>query len=175
KSTFISSSERQSSASADRKGDGRLRRRPDIMFVMKRGKKNYELLYAECSRLTCTTRKEKNDGVKLWRETNDGMYWTRKSCKPDKDEFGIIGVQVAGKKLRLSILIRDMSEVHRHYHLHESEIPIQQSAPSIVTKFVETLLILRNILIVNMTLLHNASLPKSGRLVEDSSTIDSDN
>ncbi|RHZ72309.1 hypothetical protein Glove_243g122 [Diversispora epigaea] len=153
KSTFVSSSERQSSASANRKGDGRLGRRPDIMFVMKRGEKNYELLYAECSRLTCTTRKEKNDGVKLWRETND----------------------VAGKKLRLSVLIRDMSEVHRYYHLHESEIPIQQSAPSVVTKFIETLLILRNILIVNMTLLHNASLPKSGRLVEYSSTIDSDN
>ncbi|RHZ77626.1 hypothetical protein Glove_174g208 [Diversispora epigaea] len=164
KSTFVSSSERQSSASADRKGDGRLGRRPDIMFVMKRGEKNYELLYAECSRLTCTTRKEKNDGVKLWRETNDGMYWTRKSCKPDKDEFSIIGMQVAGKKLRLSVLIRDMSEVHRYYHLHESEIPIQQSSPSVVTKFIETLLILRNVLIVNMSLLHNASLPKSVRL-----------
>ncbi|RHZ63714.1 hypothetical protein Glove_328g94 [Diversispora epigaea] len=150
KSTFVSSSERQSSASADRKGDGRLDRRPDIMF-------------------------EKNDGVKLWRETNDGMYWTRKSCKPDKDEFSIIGMQVAGKKLRLSVLIRDISEVHRYYHLHESEIPIQQSPPSVVTKFIETLLILRNILIVNMSLLHNASLPKSVRLVEDSSTIDSDN
>src|SRR4051812_27582690 len=35
KFTFVSSSERQSSASADRKGDGRLGRRPDIMFVMK--------------------------------------------------------------------------------------------------------------------------------------------
>ncbi|CAG8635975.1 1767_t:CDS:2, partial [Paraglomus occultum] len=110
KSTFVSSSERQSSASADRKGSGRLGRRPDIMFVMKHGEKNYELLYTECSRLTCTAQKEKNDEVKLWREANDGMYWTRKSCKPDKDEFGIIGVQVAGKKLRLSVLIRDMSE-----------------------------------------------------------------
>ncbi|RHZ45686.1 hypothetical protein Glove_661g55 [Diversispora epigaea] len=175
KSTFVSSSERQSSASADRKGDGRLGRRPDIMFVMKCGEKNYELLYAECSRLTCTTRKKKNNGVKLWRETNDGMYWTRKSCKPDKDEFSIIGMQVAGKKLHLSVLIRDMSEVHRYYHLHESEIPIQQSPPSVVIKFIKTLLILRNVLIVNMSLLHNAYLPKSVRLVEDSSTIDSDN
>ncbi|CAG8604757.1 10107_t:CDS:1 [Diversispora eburnea] len=109
---------------------------------MKHGKKNYELLYAECSRSTCTTRKEKNDGVKLWHETNDGMYWTHKSCKSDKDEFGIIGIQVAGKKLCLSILIRDMSEIHHYYHFHESEIPIQQLSPSVVTKFVETLLIL---------------------------------
>ncbi|CAG8587822.1 10390_t:CDS:2, partial [Diversispora eburnea] len=115
------------------------------------------------------------DSVSANCETNDSMYWTCKSCKPDKDEFSIIGVQVMRKKLHLSILIRDMSEVHRYYHLHESEIPIQQLPPSIVTKFIETLLILRNILIVNMTLLHNASLPKSGRLVEYSSTIDSDN
>ena len=173
KSTFVSSSERQSSASADRKGNGRLGRRPDIMFVMKHGEKNYELLYTECSRLTCTAQKEKYDEVKLWREANDGMYWTRKSCKPDKDEFGIIGVQVAGKKLRLSVLIRDMSEVHRYYHLHESEIPIQRSTPSAIAKFIKTLLILRNVLIVNMTLLHHASLSKSSRLIEDSSTVSS--
>ncbi|CAB5197922.1 unnamed protein product [Rhizophagus irregularis] len=112
KSTFVSSSERQSSASADRKGDGRSGRRPDVMIVMKHNGKNYELLFTECSRLSCTAQKERDDQVKLWREVNDGMYWTRKSCKPDKDEFGIIGVQIAGKKLYLSILIRDMSEVH---------------------------------------------------------------
>ncbi|RGB23476.1 hypothetical protein C1646_774447 [Rhizophagus diaphanus] len=82
KSTFVSSSEYQSSASANRKAQ-----------------------------------KERDDQVKLWREVNDGMYWTHKSCKPDKNEFGIIGVQIAGKKLYLSVLIRDMSEVHRYYRL----------------------------------------------------------
>ncbi|CAJ0841362.1 12703_t:CDS:2 [Entrophospora sp. SA101] len=173
KSTFVSSSERQSDASADRRGDGRSGKRPDIMFVMKHSRKNYELLYAECSRLSCTTQKEKDDQVKLWREVNDGMFWVRKSRKPDKDEFGIIGVQVAGRKIRLSVLIRDMSEIHRYYNLHESEIPVQQSDPSIVSKFVETLLILRNILIVNMTLLHNVPLSRSIRHLEDSSTISS--
>ena len=40
---------------------------------MKHGEKNYELLYTECSRLTCTAQKEKYDEVKLWRETNDGL------------------------------------------------------------------------------------------------------
>ncbi|RGB32663.1 hypothetical protein C1646_762600 [Rhizophagus diaphanus] len=112
KSTFVSSSERQSSASADRKGDGQSGRRPDVMI-----------------------RKRRDDQVKLWREVNDGMYWTRKSCKPDKDEFGIIGVQIARKKLYLSVLIRDMSEVHRYYRLYESEIPVQLLDPSIVEKF----------------------------------------
>jgi len=173
KSTFISSSERQSSASADRKGDGRSGRRPDVMIVMKHNEKNYEILFTECSRLSCTAQKERDDQVKLWREVNDGMYWTRKSCKPDKDEFGIIGVQIAGKKLYLSVLIRDMSEVHRYYHLHESEIPVQLSDPSIVEKFVESLLILRNILIVNMNILYNAPLKRSNRNVEKSSTVSS--
>ncbi|CAG8726862.1 6158_t:CDS:2, partial [Funneliformis caledonium] len=35
--------------------------------------------------------KERDDQVKLWREVNDRIYWTCKSCKPDKDEFRIIG------------------------------------------------------------------------------------
>ncbi|CAG8544057.1 25328_t:CDS:2 [Gigaspora margarita] len=89
KSTYISSSERKSSISADRKRNRRFG--------------NHEI-----------------DGVKLWRETNDGMYWTRKGCKPDKDN----------------------SDVHRYYHLYESTIPIQQSDLSVVSKFIETLLII---------------------------------
>jgi hypothetical protein len=140
---------------------------------MKHNGKNYELLFTECSCLSCTTKKERDDQVKLWHEINDGMYWIRKSCKPDKDEFGIIGVQITGKKLCLSILIRDMSEVHRYYHLHESEIPVQLSDISIVEKFIETLLILRNILIINMSILYNAPLKRSNRNVEKSSTISS--
>ncbi|CAG8594642.1 9666_t:CDS:2, partial [Diversispora eburnea] len=48
-------------------------------------------------------------------ETNDDMYWTCKSCKPNKDEFGIIDVQVVGKKLHLSILIRDMRSLDAGY------------------------------------------------------------
>ena len=173
KTTFVSSSERQSSASADKKGDGRSGRRPDVMFVIKHNGKNYELLFTECSHLSYTMQKERDDQVKLWREVNDGMYWTCKSCKPDKDEFGIIGVQIAEKKLYLSVLIRDMSEVHRYYHLHESEIPVQLSDLSIVEKFVETLLILRNILIINMSILYNAPLKRSNRNVEKSFTISS--
>src|SRR4051794_33643475 len=173
KSTFVSSSERQSSASANRKGDGRSERRPDVMFVMKHNGKNYELLFTECSRLSCTSKKERDDEAKLWHKVNDGMYWTRKSCKPDKDEFGIIGVQIAEKKLYLSVLIRDMSEFHRYYHLHESEIPVQLSDSSIIEKFVESLLILQNILIINMSILYDAPLKRSNRNVEKSSTVSS--
>jgi hypothetical protein len=97
------------------------------MFVMKYKEKFYELLHAESSRLFCTKQKEIDDQVKLWRETNGGMYWVHKSCKPSKDdEFGIIGV-VAGKTLILNVLVRDTADVYRYYHLHKSEIPVQQS------------------------------------------------
>ncbi|CAG8602589.1 4057_t:CDS:2, partial [Scutellospora calospora] len=173
KSTFVSSSELQSSASADRRGEGRWGRRPDIMFIMMCDEKNYELLYAECSRLTCTMKKERYDAVKLWRECNDGMYWARKSSRPDNDEFGIVGVQIAGTTIRLNVLIRDSADVHRYYHLREAEIPVRQSSPIIVANFIEVLLILRNILIVNMDLLYNALKPRTPRNVEGSSTVPS--
>ncbi|CAG8720182.1 16717_t:CDS:2, partial [Acaulospora morrowiae] len=73
-SFFISTSEKQSIASANRKG---------------------------------STKKD-DDKIKLWRETNDGLYWIRQSLKPDKDQFGIVGIQVAGSVLHLNLLVRDM-------------------------------------------------------------------
>ena len=141
--------------------------------MMDRGKK-YELMYTECSRLFCTEQKIKDDAVKIWRETNDGMYWVYKGRRPEKDEFGIIGLQVAGSMLRLTVLIRDGANVDRYYYLHESRVPVQKSEPAIVAKFIETLLILRNILIVNMSLLPHGSTPKSNRQKEDSTTVDSE-
>ena len=95
------------------------------MFVMKHDEKKYELIYVECSRLSCTLQKEKDDEIKLWREDNDGMYWAHKSSGPDKGEFGIIGMQVAGRIMCLNILIRDVENVHHYYHLYEAEIPVQ--------------------------------------------------
>ena len=55
-SSFISSFEKQSNTSADRRG--RSGRRPDIMLTMKHYEKNYELLYVECSCLFCTKQKD---------------------------------------------------------------------------------------------------------------------
>ena len=101
KTAFISTSEWQSLTSADRKGDGQMGRRPDMMFEFKYNGKVYELMFVECSRLSCTKRKELDDMVKLWRETNDGLYWARKGCKPEKEQFGIVGIQVAGKIISL--------------------------------------------------------------------------
>nr|CAG8644756.1 9564_t:CDS:2 [Entrophospora candida] len=124
-SAFITTFERQIIASADRRGDGKVGRRPDIMFTSKEEYKYYELMYTECSRITCTDQKEENDNIKLWRECNDGIYWAHKSHRLEKGQFGIIGMQVAGRKLCLNVLIRDEVEVHRYYKLHETEIPIR--------------------------------------------------
>ncbi|RHZ69711.1 hypothetical protein Glove_280g68 [Diversispora epigaea] len=172
-SAFITTFERQSVASADRRGDGRVGRRPDIMFISKEDDKFYELMYAECSRVICTKQKEEDDDIKLWRECNDGLYWAQKSRRLEKEQFGIIGIQVAGCKLTLNVLIRDELEIHRYYKLHETEIPIRYSNdPSILADFIYTLLLFRNTLIVNMSLLRSAHDRRSNRNL-DSSTVTS--
>jgi len=66
------------------------------MFLLKRKGKIFELVFGESSRLLCSDAKKEEDEVKLWRETNDGMFLVRQGCKPEKGQFGVIGVQVAG-------------------------------------------------------------------------------
>ena len=81
-------------ASAERRG--KQGKRPDVMYMVERDGKLYELIFTECSRLVCIESKEENDKIKLWREMNDGMAYVHHSCRPDKNEFGILGIQVAG-------------------------------------------------------------------------------
>jgi len=64
---------------------------------------------------------------------------------------------VAGNVLHLNFLVRDMVNVHR-YHLRSVEILVQFSDEAVVTKFIETLLLLRNIVITNLSLLYHASI-----------------
>ena len=88
-------------------------------------------MFAECS----DKEKEENDWVKLWREMNDGMYWAQKGCKPAKDNFSIIGIQIAGTEMCLNVLIRDMDEIHHLYNLCTVEIPIQETDGNTVRPF----------------------------------------
>ena len=74
---------------------------------------------------------------------NDGMYWAHKGCKLEKDNFSIIGIQVAGNEMHLNILIRDIDEIHRLYNLWTVEIPIQPNDKGIIFNFVKTLLTIR--------------------------------
>jgi hypothetical protein len=118
---------------------------------------------------------EKNDDrIKLWREANDGMYWVRKGCKPNIDEFRIISLQVAGDILHLNVLIRNEGNFHRYCRLRSVKIPVQLEDSDVVIKFIEALLIMRNIIIVNISQLYHAPISRSERRMEDSSTIDSE-
>ncbi|CAG8654067.1 6716_t:CDS:2, partial [Paraglomus occultum] len=47
----------------------------DAFFIIKYLETVFELMYAECSRLICSPQKKTDDKIKLWRETNDGLYW----------------------------------------------------------------------------------------------------
>ncbi|CAG8848445.1 11499_t:CDS:2, partial [Gigaspora margarita] len=167
KSGYISTAERQSMASKDRRGVGK---RPDLMFIASCNNRTYELIFAESSRIVCDKQKKNDDEVKLWREMNDGMYWAHKGCKSDKDNFGIIGIQVRGTEMRLNTLVRGVDEIDRLYNLFTVEIPIQPTDEDIVFRFVEALLTLRNILHVNISLLFYASPVSSS---SNSSTVSS--
>ncbi|RIA94651.1 hypothetical protein C1645_817706 [Glomus cerebriforme] len=55
------------------------------------------------------------------------MFWVHKVLKPKKNQFGIVGVQVAGNMLHLNVLIRDKANVHRYFYLQSAEIPMRLS------------------------------------------------
>ncbi|CAG8727915.1 20161_t:CDS:2, partial [Racocetra persica] len=152
RSSFISTSERESAASVDRKGNGQAGRCSDIMFMVKHLDMLFEIMYVECSRLVCTPQKTIDDDVKLWRECND----------------------VAGDILHLNVLIRDQTNVNRYYNIESAKIPMQKSEETVVIKFVETLLLLYNIVITNLSLLYHRSVCISERQKEDSTTVNSE-
>ncbi|CAB5180530.1 unnamed protein product [Rhizophagus irregularis] len=139
-------------------------KRPDIMFMEKKDKL-FELMFVECSRLICSNDKEEKDKIKLWREMNDGINYIYKKNRLDKDEFGILGIQIAGNKIHFNIIIRDISEVNRLYHLYSTEIPVQPINDKVhLLEFINVLLHIRNILTVNISLLLNALPIRSKRL-----------
>ena len=69
------------------------------MYIVKLDGKTFELIFGECSRIYCDDNKKRDDEIKLWREANDGMFWIKKLRKPEKEQFTIIGIQVAGNIL----------------------------------------------------------------------------
>nr|CAG8640451.1 2455_t:CDS:2 [Entrophospora candida] len=139
---FLSIAEKQNLASVDRMGDGKQGKCPDVMFTEMRDGKLYELMFVECLCLVCTKKKKENDKVKLWREMNNGMYFLHRNCRPVKNEFGILGIQLSNSED--------------------------------VFQLVETLLILKNIMIVNVSLLLHAPIARSAHQKKQSSTVSSD-
>ena len=123
--------------------------------LLKRDEKILELMYVESSRIICTNSKKVDDNVKLWRETLDGMSFIGASCRPARNQFGVVGLQIAGTDLRLNVLVKDLGGIPRYFHLDHSEIPLTPHT-SHTKSLVRLLLTLRNIMIVNKSLLVQA-------------------
>ena len=129
---------------------------PDIMAIERWEEKVIELLYVESSRVVCTDKKANDDYVKLWRETLDGVNYVSSLCRPTSNQFGIVGIQVAGEMIFLNVMMNDTCGIPRYFHLCEAEIPLTVSKSSGVKTLVHLLLTLRNILLVNKSLLMQA-------------------
>ncbi|CAG8837861.1 14693_t:CDS:2 [Racocetra persica] len=69
----------------------------DVMVLVKHEQKVDELVYVECSRIVCTNTKRDDDVVKLWRKALDGISYVGTSYRLASNQFGIVGIQVAGR------------------------------------------------------------------------------
>ncbi|CAG8770067.1 20202_t:CDS:2 [Cetraspora pellucida] len=106
----------------------RMGKKPDIMGLLKYDEKIAEFMFAECSRIICC------------------------NSKKDNDDFGVVGIRVVGTTIRLNVLVRDLGGIPSYFHLDLAEIPL--SPRLLYTKaLIHLLLTLRNILIVNKSLL----------------------
>ncbi|PKB98565.1 hypothetical protein RhiirA5_431170 [Rhizophagus irregularis] len=121
------------------------------MGLLEQDEKIIELLYTESSRIVCSNSKKSDDEVKLWRETLDKASYISALCRPAGNQFGIVGIQVAGTTMYLNILVNDLAGIPRYFHLNHAEIPLfpyQSRSKSLI----RLLLTLRNVMIVNKTL-----------------------
>ena len=81
-------------------------------------------MYTESSRIVCSNSKKSDDEIKLWRETLDGASYISALCRPVGNQFGIVGIQVAGTTMYLNILVNDLADIPRYFHLDHAEISL---------------------------------------------------
>ncbi|CAG8769446.1 hypothetical protein C2G38_684751 [Gigaspora rosea] len=128
-SICLSTAEHQSIASKTRRNAGVGKER---MGLLKHDGKIVEFMFAECSRIICCNSKKDDDDVKLWRETLDGMSF----IDPTGNQFGVVGIQVAGTTIRLNILVRNLGGIPRYFHLDHAEIPLSHTYYTLKLLFV---------------------------------------
>ncbi|UZN99410.1 uncharacterized protein OCT59_000684 [Rhizophagus irregularis] len=166
--------ERQSIASKIRKNKGidreRIGKKPDIMGIMKQDTNDIELIYVESSRITCSEKKKDDYDVKLWREMIDGTSAINALCRPAGNEFGVVGIQIAGLDMRLNVLVKDLGGIPRYFHLDHAEIPISPHLTN-TKSLIRVLLNLRNVMIVNKSLITQALLENPPRNTSQSTTV----
>ncbi|PKC67890.1 hypothetical protein RhiirA1_457868 [Rhizophagus irregularis] len=60
------------------------------------------------------------------------VIWVYKDWRPEKNEFEVIGLQIARSMLQLTVLIRDEANVNRYYHLYKLRVSMQKSESAVV-------------------------------------------
>ncbi|PKB96179.1 hypothetical protein RhiirA5_404502 [Rhizophagus irregularis] len=147
--------ERQSIASKIRKNKGidgeRIGKKPDIMGIMKQDTNDIELIYVESSRITCSKKK-------------------KMMMIPAGNEFGVVGIQIAGLDMRLNVLVKDLGGIPRYFHLDHAEIPISPHLTN-TKSLIRVLLNLRNVMIVNKSLITQALLENPPRNTSQNTTV----
>ncbi|UZN99000.1 uncharacterized protein OCT59_000283 [Rhizophagus irregularis] len=108
--------------------------------------------------------------VKLWREMIDGTSAINALCRPAGNEFGVVGIQIAGLDMRLNVLVKDLGGIPRYFHLDHAEIPISPHLTN-TKSLIRVLLNLRNVMIVNKSLITQALLENPPRNTSQSTTV----
>ena len=106
----------------------------------------------------------------MWRETIDGTNAINTLCRPAGNEFGVVGIQIAGLDMRLNVLVKDLGGIPRYFHLDHAEIPISPHLTN-TKSLIRVLLNLRNVMIVNKSLITQTLNEKPPRNTSQSSTV----
>nr|CAG8631836.1 82_t:CDS:2 [Entrophospora candida] len=126
----LSTSELQSLASKARRNlatnENRMGKKPDVMGLSIQDEKILELVYTESLHILCNNSKKADDDVKLWREALDGASFISELYRPVGNQFGIVGIQIAGSIIYLNILVKDLAGIPRYFHVDHAEIPLTQ-------------------------------------------------
>ncbi|RIA85862.1 hypothetical protein C1645_830139 [Glomus cerebriforme] len=131
-----------------------MEKKPDIMGLLKQNEKIIKLMYTKSLHIVCSNSKKSDDDIKLWRKTLDGASYISALCRQVENQFGIVGIQVAGTTMYLNVLMKDLTGIPQYFHLNHAEISLSSSNNiSRVKSFIHVLLTLRNIIIVNKSLL----------------------
>jgi hypothetical protein len=85
-----------------------------------------------------------------------GVHFDSRGIPTKKKYEKNVGIQVAGENLYLNVLMKDSSGIPRYFHLDHAEIPFTKNTPWHVKPLIRLLLTLRNIIIVNRSLLMQA-------------------
>ncbi|CAJ0908268.1 1977_t:CDS:2 [Entrophospora sp. SA101] len=103
---------------------------------------------------------------------NNEIGW---NCVDDAEEEEIeINGELKLENVQLEKTKIHMDNINQLYNLYSIKIPVRSTGSEDVFRFIEALLNLRNILIINLTILYHSPKTRSLRLKKSSSTVSSE-